>query len=337
MKRIPSLAALALATASCINTVPLDFGEPTPQLVMNAQLEAGEGDQLVFLSESSLTTLAPLQGADVTILVDGKPFATAGEVPAGEAEYTLATGYRFQGGFPAGSQVKVSARKDGREAWAQADVMPPPILLTVDTLRTMEREFDEAYEVFQVKITLKDLPGSSYYRTGVQMSGALTLVDAAGQTREQTHVRELAMRSSNDPVLGGAATGMSLFNLDKTYLVFSDELFRDQEYTLRLSIDSRMLYAYDYRWEEDFFPVRVVSQVTLLPWLESISRDEFNYLNALNNLENFGYTAEVIVEPTTLPTNVNGGLGMVAVRNRALGNPIPLSPEAIDLYYYDPN
>jgi hypothetical protein len=74
----------------------------------------------------------------------------------------------------------------------------------------------------------------------------------------------------------------------------------------------------------------------LVPWLESISREEYNYLNALNNLENFGYTSQVIVEPTTLPTNVNGGLGFVAVRSRTEAAPIVMPESELD-YYFDPD
>lgn len=324
MKKMLYILALSLSAAGCINKVPVDFGEVTPQLVLNAQMEAGTGAQIVYLSESMLSSVKPLRGAEVTLLVDGKPLAQAVEVQDDGLTRSIATAYTFQGGFPAGSQVKVTAKKDGWDAWAQAEVLPAPAISAVDTLRSMERELDYTYEVFQVRITFRDTPGDNYYCAGVRAQFLLTQVNAEGKTRSIPFVMELPMSGSKDPVLGGATAGMSIFSMDKTYLTFSDEMFGGREYTLRLSIDLEQLYPFYYTVEDRFNPVYSELSTTLLPWLESVSREEFDYLNALNNLENFGYTAQVIVEPTTLPTNVNGGLGFFAVRSRTEWTPVTL-------------
>ena len=329
MKKLVYFIALSFVAAGCINKVKIDFGEVTPQLVMNAQMMAQENEQVVYLSESTLATLKPLQGAQVTVFVDGEPFATAVQ---GEEDDHLATPYYFQGTFPVGSQVKVSAKKGSWDAWAQADVVLRPVISTVDTLRSMERDMDYSYEVFQVKITFKDLPGDSYYRVGVRGNFEITQFDADGNTLDVPTDFELPMSGSKDPVLGGTTAGLSIFDLDKTYLAFSDEMFRDQEYTLRLTINSEQLYPYYYYWDKDFIPVSTRITPILFPWLESISREEYDYLNALNNLENFGYTSQVIVEPTTLPTNVNGGLGFVTVRSRTEAAPILLPYIEYDYY-----
>jgi hypothetical protein len=323
MKKFVYIMALSIVAAGCINKVKVDFGEVTPQLVMNAQMLARENEQVVYLSESTMATLRPLQGAQVTVLVDGKPFATAVQ---GEEDDLIATPYYFQGTFPVGSQVKISAKKGSWDAWAQVDVVPGPVISAVDTLRSLERDLDYSYETFQVKITFKDLPGDSYYRVGVRGNFEIIQFDAEGNTLVVPADFELPMSGSKDPVLGGAVAGMSIFDMDKTYLAFTDEMFRDQEYTLRLTIDMEQLYPYYYYWDQEFIPVSSRITSLLFPWLESISREEYDYLNALNNLENFGYTSQVIVEPTTLPTNVNGGLGFVAVRSRTEAAPILLPP-----------
>lgn len=338
MKKILSILVLSIAAAGCINEIRVDFGEVTPQLVLNAQMEAKEGIQLVYLSESTLSSVKPLKDATVTVYVDGKPFASAFEAVDDEfQDNALATAYSFRGGFPAGSQVKVTAKKGSWEAWAQADVLPAPAISAVDTLRSMERDMDITYESFQTKITFRDLPGGNYYRAGVRAECQVTQVNAAGETREMPVVYDLPMSGSQDPVLGGVTAGMSLFSLDKTYLVFSDEMFSDQgEYSLRLTIPSEQLYPFYYFSDWRFIPLYAYFSVTLIPWVESVSREEFDYLNALNNLENFGYTAEVIVEPTTLPSNVNGGLGFFAVRSRTEWAPLQLPVARMD-YYQGPN
>jgi len=47
--------------------------------------------------------------------------------------------------------------------------------------------------------------------------------------------------------------------------------------------------------------------------LRTISRDFYNYLRALNNLQTYGYDVIPIIEPTILPNNVTGGYGLVSV------------------------
>ena len=47
--------------------------------------------------------------------------------------------------------------------------------------------------------------------------------------------------------------------------------------------------------------------------LQSIDRNGYNYLRALNNMEAYGYSVSPIIEPTMLPSNVEGGLGLVSV------------------------
>jgi len=333
MKKLLYIVALSLVAEGCINKVPVDFGEVEPQLVLNAQLNAEKSAQVIYLSKSTLVSLDPLYGADVTVYVDGKPFATAVEEELTDMS-DVAAPYSFQGEFPAGSQVKVAVKKDSWDAWAQADVLPRPVIDAVDTLRTIERDMDYSYEVFQVKISFKDLPDVSYYRVGVRIESVVTQVDAAGETLEIPVVFELPMKGYNDPVLGGATAGLSFFDIEKPFLVFSDEMFRDQDYTLRLSVDSEQLYPYYYSWEEGFEPVYSYVSSTLIPWMESVTREEFDYINAVNNMEYFGYTSQIIVEPTTLPTNVNGGLGFMAVRNRTEAAPIELPVGSYE-YYMD--
>ena len=47
--------------------------------------------------------------------------------------------------------------------------------------------------------------------------------------------------------------------------------------------------------------------------LRSLDFAQYHYLKALNNLETFGTEMNFLVEPTTLPCNVEGGLGFVGI------------------------
>ena len=47
--------------------------------------------------------------------------------------------------------------------------------------------------------------------------------------------------------------------------------------------------------------------------LRTLDFTQYHYLKALNNLETFGTEVNFLVEPTTLPSNVEGGLGFVGI------------------------
>lgn len=335
MKKLMYLMLLPLALVACENIIPVDFGEVETKLVLNAQLKAADGEQVVYLSESSLTMLGPVHGADVTVQVDGQAPVKAVESDDLELDRRYAGAYCFQGGFPAGSKVTVRASLGSLEVSASSDVMPKPTIIQVDTLRTAVQDFSYSYVSFQWKITMKDQPGDNFYRVGVLAESNIRLVDAQGQTVDVPSVYELRVSGANDPVLGGSSSmGTSLFDLEPTYLVFTDEMFRDGEYTLHLSLPADNLQPFYYAYDEKFQPVYSITQTTLIPWLESITQEEYFYLAALNNLENFGYEAQMIVEPTTLPANVEGGLGFVSVLNRTEAAPLQLPPVKNDFSSY---
>ena len=335
MKKLLYIMAVSLAAGACINKVPVDFGNPEPQLVLNAQLLSQDEDQIIYLSESSLSDSKPLTGAEVTVEVDGKEPVKAEAIPLEESD-RYAAGYSFRcGPIPAGSQVKVTARVGGREAWASSEVTEAVAISSVDTVRVMVQSFDEPQEAFQFRVTFQDLPGNNYYHVGVHAEFLIHQVDEQGRTMDVPAQYELPVDGSADPVLGGNSTMVSIFDLAPTYLVFTDDLFRDKSCTLRLSIPPESLYPYYYFWAEDFVPRYAIITARFIPWLETITREEYNYLSALNNLENFGYEGQVIVEPTTLPTNVQGGLGFVTVRNRTEAAPIDGGQQRLEYYYDD--
>jgi hypothetical protein len=47
--------------------------------------------------------------------------------------------------------------------------------------------------------------------------------------------------------------------------------------------------------------------------LRSLDFSQYRYLKALENLDTFGTEMSFLVEPTTLPSNVEGGLGFVGL------------------------
>ena len=99
---------------------------------------------------------------------------------------------------------------------------------------------------------------------------------------------------------------------------FSDKMFRDGEVTVHLYIPSYYFNRYDYYdyygegYEDDD------RDRTFRLRLNSIDRSFYNYLRALNNMMCYGFDVTPIIEPTMLPNNVQGGMGMVSVAAESL-------------------
>ena len=51
--------------------------------------------------------------------------------------------------------------------------------------------------------------------------------------------------------------------------------------------------------------------------LRTLDLTQYHYLKALENLDTFGTEMNFLVEPTTLPSNVEGGLGFVGIETVA--------------------
>jgi hypothetical protein len=331
-KKILYLISFVLAASACENTIPVDFGDTDPQLVLNAQLVSASGEQRIYVSETSRTLLRPVRDAEVTLEVDGKVLKA--EALPDEDQLYYAGVYGVPCTVAPGNQIKVTAGRDQRVARAEAEVTRPAFISTVDTLRVMQQDFDSTEEMFQFNISFQDIAGTTYYQIGVEAVFLIHMVDAQGQTLDVTSRYELPVSGANDPILSGGTVSVSIFDLEPSYLVFTDELFRDQSCTVHLSMPVSSLYPFYYSWEESFSPKYAIITSQYIPWLETLTLEGYHYLSSLNNMENFGYEAQLFVEPTTLPCNVSGGLGFVYARSRTEGPAIQGREQYLDYTYY---
>ena len=331
-KKILFLIGFILTATACENTIPVDLSDIEPQLVLNAQFNAKDREHRVYVSETSRVIIRAVRDAEVTVEVDGK-LMKAELLPEEQQEYYAGV-YAFESPLSAGSPVKVCAKRDTREARAESVVTQPALISKVDTLRFMQQNFDSAEELFQFKVSFQDLPGASFYRIGVRFDFVVHMVDAEGRTKDVPSSYELPVSGASDPILGGGVVSISIFDLEPTYLAFTDDMFRDQTGTVRLSLPVSQLYPFYYSWEDGFNPQYATITSQYVPWLETLTLEGYHYMCAINNLENFGYEAQVLVEPTSLPCNVDGGLGFVTVGNRQDGPAIQGPEQYIDYRLY---
>ena len=91
---------------------------------------------------------------------------------------------------------------------------------------------------------------------------------------------------------------------------FSDKLFKDSEATVRFYIPSYYFKNYYYFfYDADRIEINRFLRLSM----KSFDRSFYNYLRALNNMDTYGYDVSPIIEPTMLPNNVNGGMGIVSI------------------------
>ena len=334
MKKTIFLLILSFLAVSCYVEVEIPVGDEEPVGVMNAQLNTMEPVHVVYLSVSRKNRVQALAGADVRIFVNGVPVATAEEVPAdydGEWE----TAYVFEADFHPGEEVRIEARQSGIDLSATVTVLSPVTISSVDTSSVKMTYLGETDTYLQAKTTFRDLPGTSYYRVYGRVVDDFSYLDEEGDPipgYSGTAETELWMETGFDPIIseGAGKTGgadlMTLLSDGNSYSCFSDRPFSGEDCTIRPLIHSYSFQLGDYQYgiylpdgmqDENYWEVLSVLSREIhrraTVQLRTLDLAQYHYLKALENLDTFGTEMNFLVEPTTLPSNVEGGLGFVGM------------------------
>ena len=182
----------------------------------------------------------------------------------------------------------------------------------IDRTDTYEQEY------LEFTLRLRDVQGEDNYYS---MNGDMTTVtslssDGEGETRVDTEGPYwLDYETFHDLILeDGYSSGMGelfedLLPVNSTHC-FSDKMFKDSDVTVRFYIPSYYFKSrYYYFFEADRAEINRFLNLSL----KSFDRSFYNYLRALNNMATYGYDVSPIIEPTMLPNNVNGGMGIVSI------------------------
>ena len=318
------LPLLLLAAAGCEETIDIELEDQEPLLVLNAQLSSDRMQHTVFLSMSTVSMVASVKGATVEVSVNGgaaiKAVETATQTEDGYVRNY--TAYAFSAPLAPGDKVRISATKGERQAHTEITMPPRVNLASVDTSRVFQRSYDTyTEEQFQFKVDFQDPAGENFYRFHCVLESDMVFNLKEGEPIVQHIYANLPLDTSNDPVISeGLTTGndsdLSFFNVDNVYAVFSDELFSENRRTFRFSISPYQLqsniwfYASDdLDWENVESMNNIHRRLGII--LYTMDYLSFRYLKSLNNMETFGYEQQILIEPTTLPSNVDGGTGFV--------------------------
>lgn len=336
MKKTISLLLLSFLAASCYEEVVIPVGDDEPVGVMNAQLSTLESTHFVYLSVSRKSRVRALPGADVRVFVNGDRAVTAQERPA-RYEGDWETAYVFETEIRPGDEVRIEARQGSISLSAAVTAPPAATISSVDTSTVRMTYMGETDTYLQAKMLFRDIPGASFYRVYGRVVDDFVYLDEDGNPvpgYSGTAETGLWMETGFDPVIseGAGKTGgadlAAILSEGNSYSCFSDGPFTDDECTIRplLSPWSFPLGPYglyipdsmedDPDWDMLASLSRKVHRRAAVQ-LRSLDFSQYHYLKALENLDTFGTEMSFLVEPTTLPSNVEGGLGFVGLETVA--------------------
>ena len=333
MKKTLFFLLTAVLAVSCHEEVVIPVGDDEPVGVMNAQFSTLEHTHFVYLSVSRKSRVRALTGADVRISVNGVPVATAAGIPP-DYDGAWEAAYVFDAAFRPGDEIRVEAHAGAIDLSSTVVAPEAVVVSSVDTSTVRLSYMGDVDTYLQAKMVFRDLPGASFYRIQGRTVDDFEYLDEDGNPipgYSGTVESELWLETGFDPVISEGAvktggTGLEeLLGEENPYHCFSDRPFDGGEATVR-----PLVYSYGYRLEDHFGLYIPTSMQDSWDWSEladlprkvhrraslqvlSLDFARYHYLRAVRNLETFGTEMTFLVEPTTLPSNVEGGLGFVAV------------------------
>lgn len=315
MKYLPSYILLLLAATACDKddlerTYDLTPRDNSPVLVMNALMDGGEESHSIELFTSYAQTTEMATASNLAVEINGSPVYAGASQKGGEVIYSA---------FHSGDRLSIRATAGSRTVSAEVTVPEKPEILSCEGVLSDGTMI--------CHITLRDKPGvKNWYRISVDESLAYDHYSRYGtlinHQEEYNHSRDID--TSHDPVISSGYTseGNDLFSAmvpENTWHIFSDDGFEGKEVTLRVdvpvgSLRERIAQLKDWNENngEDYEEFQNIEGSFILK-VYGISQDQYQYLKAVTQMEFSGSDFNFLVEPIPLPTNVSGGLGLVAV------------------------
>lgn len=364
MKKSIFLFLLSFLAVSCYEEIVIPVGDDEPVGVMNAQLNTLDKVHVIELSVSQKNDVQALTGADVRVFVNGTLATVADEIIPLNPDVTYYDGYSSHRGprvteytfvmdFRPGDVVRIEAQK-GEMVLSSTVTVPAAVpISSVDTSTVKMNFMGETSTYLQMKTVFNDDPSVSFYRIYGRGIDDVVILDETGEpVPDLTTNNEfiLWLETGFDPIIsegagktGGADLG-ALLKSENSYHCFADTPFSGEECTIRplahfYPLTDKYYSSFpatgrDIEWEDILKMSRQVRRRAVIQ-LRSLDFAQYHYIKALENLETFGTDMNFLVEPTTLPTNVEGGLGFVGletVTEYVFYDETRLYPPVDDLY-----
>lgn len=349
--------AFAELFMACENEIPYNPGQQNPQLIMNALLNAGQTENLVYLHLSEGNSIGRINEATLSLYVNDKqvesPQAISPEEYYGNMQNQLDKGqyeallksmrfkiFRLTARLQPGDNIRLEATAEGGKYHVSSQVTVPRPLqsLQVDTCTALIRQWGSMRAHRQYRITLEDLPNEkNYYRLEIVNNKDFRCViytpnedengdyikDENGDyiytitkdtvvnyryteliNREDVILTDGHVTSSDDD-----ENAMFPTNIENKYSIFTDNRFTNSSATLKVYTP---LYDDNYDILQSLNYTRCYLKQNITVRVLSLPETYYRYLKALNCMDDEDYD-EALMEPISLPSNVEGGLGFVGI------------------------
>lgn len=330
--RLIILLFLALTTLqSCESSIELGEDDLGVVLVMNAQMKTSDVDHSIWLSKSSQSRITPVEDArvscfindvlacetDVMIGIDDVPISIDG-TGYGAGRYCL------HASFSPGDHVVIKAQSGDLHCEATVDVPMAPVILEAKAV-PCETASDCELGKYRFTITIQDLKGKMDYYYLRILEDSYVLVEEAhkradfqpGDTLNRS-LKNTQIITTGEPLLNSGArtlgsqdtAGGSFF--DNKANLFTDALFRDDEYTMNVFSQENFNLKPSSMERGDAF----VAYNNAVVRVFHIEKSEYLYLAGYQ----FNQSAEsgtFLTEDFIFPSNVSGGLGFVSINTAA--------------------
>lgn len=353
-------AVAALLLTGCENEIPYNPGNQKPLIVMNALLDAGEAENYVYLHLSEGNSIGKVNQATLSLYVNGQlaeepqPMSPQ-EIYEGINEDTYGKDiyeqiiknisfkkFRLRTHFQPGDRIRLEATAEEGEYRVSSEVVVPKSVkdIQVDTCITKIFRWNSMRDYRKIQVTLHDLPNEkNYYRLDIQNNYRInarypvpSLNEDGSQVTDENGSplywfkdtvfnytdRELINRE--DIILTDGHISHSdqdedneMFpTISNKYNIFTDNQFSNSSATLKVYT----ALGVDYLGIYDSVHSTLLS---LTVRLLSISKEEYLYLKGLNSMDDDDYDT-TLMEPVSILSNVQGGLGFVGVSAQAKVN-----------------
>lgn len=342
---------------ACENEIPYNPGQQNPQLIMNALLNAGQTENLIYLHLSEGNSIGRINEATLSLYVNDKqvesPQAISPEEYYGNMQNQLDKGqyeallksmrfkiFRLTARLQPGDNIRLEATAEGGKYHVSSQVTVPRPLqsLQVDTCTALIRQWGSMRAHRQYRITLEDLPNEkNYYRLEIVNNKDFRCViytpnedengdyikDENGDyiytitkdtvvnyryteliNREDVILTDGHVTSSDDD-----ENAMFPTNIENKYSIFTDNRFTNSSATLKVYTP---LYDDNYDILQSLNYTRCYLKQNITVRVLSLPETYYRYLKALNCMDDEDYD-EALMEPISLPSNVEGGLGFVGI------------------------
>lgn len=352
-------AVAALLLAGCENEIPYNSGSQKPLIIMNALLDSEGAENYVYLHLSEGHNIGQVTQATLSLYVNGQlaeepqPMAPQEIYEGLEGIYgkdayeqiiknIIFKKFRLQTHFHPGDRIRLEATAEGGEYRASSEVIvPQPVQsIQVDTCITKILQSNSMRDYRRILVTLDDLPNEkNYYRLDVQNNYRVSaqypvpslnedgspVVDEYGMSlywhrdtvfnytdRELINREDIILTDGHISHSDQDEENEMFPTIDNKYNIFTDNQFSNSSATLKVYTALQLDYLGGY---SNVHSTPLSCTVRLL----SISKEEYLYLKGLNCLDDGDYDT-TLMEPVSIPSNVQGGLGFVGVSAQAKVN-----------------